>query len=423
MKVKSSPFTIRNTCRLCGSTNLFKSVPLKPIPVVSPNVGETSAEITELLRVTAPLDIYSCHACGLMQLTTVVDPHLQYDTFMYETSVSLGLSEHFSQLADILLSQLKNKQNSLVIEIGSNDGTLLEYFKSKGAAVLGVDPARQIAEKATARGIPTRADFFTETLAREISREHGRADIVISNNTLANLDDLTDMVEGVRTCLAPEGVFVFETQYALDVLDKTLLDVIYHEHLTYFSIKPLIKFFAAKGFEVFEAERIWPKGGSIRVYVQLAGGGRAIHPSVAELSALEEKSGLYSQALYEHFSQKLNTIALKIAAAVETAEKESREIAVYGSSVGCASLINQFDLNQKIAFIVDDTPFKKTLTGPNYQIPVVSREQLAARNPALVIVLAWRYAEPIRLKNTEYLKKGGRFLIPFPDVHFIDARA
>lgn len=415
----NTSYSIRHACRLCGSSALELAVPLKPIPVVSPNIGGELENAADLLHESAPLDLYRCADCELIQITTVVDPHLQYDNFMYETSVSLGLREHFSGLADTLSPELTLKNDALVMEIGSNDGSLLECFKAKGFRVLGIDPAKRIAEEATARGIPTVADFFSRSLAERLVSENGKASIVISNNTLANLDDLNDMMEGVRACIADDGIFVFETQYGLDVIDKLLLDVIYHEHLSYFTVKPLVAFFAKKGFEVVKVEKIWPKGGSIRVFVQKYNGGRLVDDSVKALSELEDRFGLNTLEPYRQFTKRLDAIQLKIKEAVSDAKSQGQAVAVYGASVGCASLINQFDLAGYIEFVVDDFPFKRKLHGPGYQLEVLGREALMSKNPGLVIILAWRYAEPIKNNNRDYLSSGGKFLVPLPEINFI----
>lgn len=412
------PYKIRKTCRLCDSSSLKNAVPLIPIPVISPNVAPTPEARSAYENLSAPLDLFRCESCGLLQVTTIIDPHLQYDTFLYRTSVSLGLAEHF---ADFVRSHSQThplQKNELILEVGSNDGTLLQLFKDQGAKVLGIDPARSIAQTATDRGIPTLPEFFTEELAKKIAREHGKARTIISNNTIANLDDLSDLANGIKACLAPDGIFIFETQYGLDVIEKMLLDVIYHEHLSYFTIKPLQAFFRKVGLEVIHAERIAPKGGSIRVFVAWAGGAR-IESSVAELIATEEQFGLYTDEPYRQFQQRLEAIRTSLHEAIQAARASKSGVAAYGTSVGCAALINQFKLAEKLDFLVDDTPFKDELSGSDYRLPVKSRENLAASNVTLVIVLAWRYANAIRQKNTDYLARGGQFLVPLPEPTWI----
>jgi len=413
----SEAFYTRTTCRLCGSGNLALSVPLRPIPLLSPNIGRETPGLKAIERKTAPSDVYMCRDCQLMQLTTVVDPSLQYDNFLYRTAISLGLAEHFGQFAKSIIGTVKSSgKPPLVLDIGSNDGSLLRFYKDLGARVLGVDPARAIAKDATEKGIPTIGDFFTGKLAGQLVAEHGQAQIIISNNTVANLDDLTDLVTGMRACLAPDGVIVIETQYALDVLEKCLLDVIYHEHLSYFSVHPMRKFFARHGLALFKAERIWPKGGSIRFYAQHEGGPHPLDGSVAELEALEANLGMHSLRPYEAFSAQVREIAKGVKDAV-TAASTHGPVAAYGTSVGCAALINQFDIGPQLGFMVDDNPLKERLLGPNYDLEVVSHTEMTRRKPSLVITLAWRYIEPIMQRNRDYIAAGGKFLVPLPRVH------
>ncbi len=408
---------IRKTCRLCGSADLLRSVPLAEVPIVSPNVATGArGDGSRIARVTAPLDNYLCRDCGLIQLVHIVDPSIIYRNYLYRTAVSMGLAKHFRGMANIAIERTGLVAGDLVLEFGSNDGTLLGFFRDADMRVQGVDPARGIAEEASARGVPTRADFFGEALAVELRGELGPARAVIANNAMANIDDLADILRGVETILAPDGVFVFETQYALDVFEKTLLDVIYHEHISCFSVRPIDAAIGRHGLEIIDAERIDTKGGSIRFWLQRKGGPRARAARVDELVALEEKTGLYDPAYHRAFGDRVAAIKVELRGLTDAARAKGRTVGGYGASVGCAALIHQFELEARLDCLFDDAPFKERLEGPGYDLPVYPGDDLFAVEPGLVIILAWRYAEPIMAKHRKYLAKGGRFVVPLPRI-------
>jgi SAM-dependent methyltransferase len=409
--------TVRKACRLCGSERIVRSIPLAKVPIVSPNVGTVKDESgRSLTQVVAPLHNYLCQDCGLIQLVHVVDPSLIYRNYLYRTSISLGLPDHFRRLSETVISRAELKAGDLVVEFGSNDGTLLKAFADAGLRVQGVDPAKQIAAEATARGVPTIADFFGASLAKEIVATSGQARAIISNNAMANIDDLAEVLAGVRTVLAADGVFVFETQYALDVFEKTLLDVIYHEHISTFSVQPVARAFSRHGLAVFDAEPIPTKGGSIRFWVQHAGGPRPVATRVGELMERERHAGLYDLAYHRRFSEKIAGIKAELHRLISETRALGRSVGAYGTSVGCAALIHQFELEDKLDFLFDDTPFKDRLDGPGYDLPVYTAEGVLKHNPALIVILAWRYAGPIMRKHQRYLDQGGRFIVPLPEV-------
>ena len=266
MKSRPLAFT-RDTCRLCGSSRLHNVIPLKPLPIASPNVGH-SGTVHEM----AAADVWQCKDCGHLQLATVVDSEFQYRNFRYLSGISRGLHEHFARLISALSDRGEVGQGRFVVDIGSNDGSLLRLAQERGAKVLGVDPAVKIAQAATEAGIPTLPKFFSADLAATIARQHGRADVVISNNTIANIDELDSFFAGIEALLSDDGIVVMETQYTPDVMRRTLLDVIDHEHVSYFAVKPMQRYLASHGLELVTAERIEPKGGSIRLIAQRRGG-------------------------------------------------------------------------------------------------------------------------------------------------------
>jgi SAM-dependent methyltransferase len=408
---------VRRTCRLCGSARITKSIPLAQVPIVSPNVGTRRTDNGRpLAHIVAPLDNYLCEDCGLIQLVHVVDPRLIYSGYLYRTSVSLGLAEHFRGLADAVISRLQLAPQDLVVEFGSNDGTLLSFFRDRGMRVRGVDPAAEIAREATQRGIPTLVEFFGRPVAQAISDSDGKARAVIANNAVANIDDLAEIFAGVKTLLAPDGAFVFETQYALDVFEKMLLDVIYHEHISTFSVRPMVRAAPSHGLVVFDAERIPTKGGSIRFWLQHGDGPRPIASRVGELAALEEKTGLYDLAYHRRFAAAVERNKAELHRRIDDVRRAGGTIGGYGTSVGCAALIHQFELEQRLDMLFDDTPLKEHIEGPGYDLPVRKSAAIYDEKPGLIVILAWRYAQPILAKHRRYVEAGGRFVVPLPSV-------
>lgn len=405
----------RTTCRLCGSDGLTNVIPLKPLPVASPNVGRSA-----VVRDIAAADVMQCDKCGHFQIISVVDPEFQYRNFRYFTGISLGLREHFADLINGLAARDEIGKGRFVVDIGSNDGSLLRLAQQHGAKVLGIDPAERIARMATEAGIPTLADFFTADLGARITAEHGRADVLVSNNTIANIDDLGSFFAGIDAVLADDGIVIIETQYVLDLLTKTLLDVIYHEHVSYFAVRPMSLFLAAHGFQLVGAERIKPKGGSVRFVAQRRGGSRPVDAGVDALEAEEESSGLYDGRLSTAFNARVRDLGARIRARLEEARLSTGRALAYGASVGCAALIHYFDLGGRIDAIFDDSPLTNFIRTAEGDIPVLAGRQLDNEIPSDVAVLAWRYASLIARGQTRFREEGGRFYRTLPDLAYMD---
>jgi hypothetical protein len=386
------------------------------MPIATPNFNVKASRSDPAFREGVPLGIHQCRACGHLQVMYYGNPEWQYRDYIYTTSVSLGLPEHFRIYAAEIIASLQLPDDGLVVELGSNDGTLLRAFRERGMRVLGVDPARNIAGLATGSGVPTLPEFFTSALAAKIASEHGRAALLVANNVVANVEPIGDLVDGVAALLADDGVFVFETQYGADVMEHTLLDTVYHEHISYFLLTPLVPFFAAHGLELFDAVRVPTKGGSFRAFVQRAGGSRPTTARLHELLDREARMGMFAQPFYDGVLRELATIRAELRTLVDAARAQGRGVAGYGVSVGTTTLLAQFGLTRDIDFLVDDAPKAPELIGPDYAIRVVGRDELLKQMPAITIVFAWRYIDPIADKNTAYMAAGGTFVVPLPHV-------
>jgi len=373
-----------------------------------------------MVHETAAADVWQCQDCGHLQLATVVDSEFQYRNFRYFSGISSGLHEHFSSLIRGLADRGEIDHGRFVVDVGSNDGSLLRLAQERGARVLGIDPAVKIAQVATEAGIPTLPKFFNADLGVAIAGEYGRADVVISNNTIANIDDLDIFFTGVEAILADDGILIIETQYALDVMKRTLLDVIYHEHVSYFAVMPMLRFLASRGLELIAAERIEPKGGSIRFIVQRCGGSRKSAASIAASIAEETAEGLYDDRLVTGFNVRIGSLGTTIRQRLQQARASTGRALAYGASVGCAALIHYFDLGSRVDAVFDDSPLTNQIRTSEGNIPVLSGHQLENEMPTDVIVLAWRYASLIARGHNRFCSEGGRFFRALPDLAYVD---
>ena len=403
----------RNTCRLCEASELELVLKLTPTPIVDAYFSEKRTQ--EIY----PLDVFLCRHCGHVQLLDVINPEILFGNYTYVTSGSPGLVEHFRHYADDILRFASAPSNSLVVEIGSNDGTLLKFFKEQGMNVLGIDPARKIAEKANEAGLTTLPNFFTSDLAQKVRREHGPATLVCANNAFAHSDNLSDIVDGVRHLLAQDGIFVFEASYLLDTIEKMVFDFICNEHLSYHSVKPLDKFLKKHGLELIEVIPIATHGGSIRGLAQPLGGPRSASPTIGKMIDLETKLGLDRPGVFKEYANKIESVKNQFLSTMSKLTAQGKMIAGYGASATSTVLIYHFNLGNILSFLVDDNSSKLNLFSPGYHIPVLSSNALYERKPDYVVVLAWRFAEMIREKHNRYLKKGGHFIIPLPTVQFV----
>ena len=407
----------RKTCRLCQGTRLTEVFKLAPTPPA--NAFVAAAELSKAQELF-PLDVFFCEDCAHVQILDVVDPRILFEHYVYVSGTSPVFVKHFEQYAAFVMENFKPVAGGLVLDIGSNDGTLLSFFQKAGMTVLGVDPAKEIAGDATARGIETINGFFGIDMGRKLAAERGKAAVITANNVFAHIDDLAGVTEGVRALLAPDGVFVFEVSYLVDVVQNTLFDTIYHEHLDYHSVKPLIRFFAAHGMELVEAVRIDSHGGSLRGIAQLKGGRHRVGASVAAAIDEEERLGIDKAETFRAFAHQIDGLKTELGGLLRSLKADGKSIAAFGAPAKATTLMYHFGIGPElIDFIVDDSPLKQNLYSPGMHIPVLSSAAIAEKKPDYLLILAWNFARPIIAKTKGFSDAGGKFIIPIPKVEVV----
>lgn len=406
----------RRTCRLCDGKRLEQVLSLGKTPLANAFVPEAAKATPQPLF---PLDLYLCLECGHLQLLDVVPPEVLFRDYVYVSGTSPVFVEHFRRYAEEAARTAGLKPGDQVIDIGSNDGTLLQFFKEMGMRVLGIDPARKIAEQAAGRGIPTLAEFFTPALADRLRREGWQPAVITANNVFAHADDLSSITQGIRRLLKPEGCFFFEVSYLLDVFQKGLFDTIYHEHVSYHAVKPLVPFFKKHQLRLTEAVRVESHGGSLRGVVRTEESGREPDPRLQPQITEEETAGLYNPTAYGAFARKIAEQGKTLKALLTKLRGEGKRIVGFGAPAKATTLMFHFGLGPDLLeAVIDDSPWKQGLYTPGHHIPVVSAERLVDPNerPDYCLILAWNFADPIIRKHRAFQDAGGHFIVPLPEL-------
>lgn len=399
------------TCRACGHvTEPFLAFGELPLANALVPVGTKD-------EARFPLTMTFCSNCTLVQLAESVDPDSLFRHYVYLSSNSPAFLEHARVLTGRLIEECALGTGSLVIEIASNDGYLLKNYRDAGIQVLGIEPARNIAEVAQKAGISTVNEFFSTDLAKGLRREGKLADIIHANNVLAHVPDLRGFVTGLATVLKPNGTVVIEVPYVRDMLEKLEFDTAYHEHLFYFALTPLVALFAKSGLDIFRVERIPVHGGSLRIFARHLGAAQP-ESSVADMLALEKEWGVGDAALYRRFRDSVLAFKPTLAAFLGKLRAEGKSVAAYGASAKGATLLNYCGVDHTVLdFVVDRSTTKQGFAMPGVQLPIFAPEELLQRQPDYVLLLAWNFVDEIARQQAEYLRRGGRFIVPVPKPH------
>jgi len=349
-----------------------------------------------------------------VQITETVPPEQLFRDYLYFSSFSDTMLRHAQELVGQAIDERHLDGSSLAVEIASNDGYLLQYYRDAGVPVLGIEPARNIARVAEERGIPTVAEFFGAEVAQGLVRDGHRADVMHANNVLAHVSNLNSVVAGIATLLKPDGVAIIETPYVKDLIDHTEFDTIYHEHLCYYSLTALDRLFQRHGLTIVDVERLPIHGGSLRVFA----GHDATRQTgrVRDLLQEEDAWGVGDAAFYAGFGAKVTRLRDSLRSLLADIKADGKRIAAYGASAKGSTLLNYCGIGRDtLDFVVDRSTVKQGHYTPGTRLPIYAPETLLDNKPDYVLLLTWNFADEILVQQATFRQQGGRFIIPIPE--------
>lgn len=404
-------------CRSCGSASLRLILSLGRTPLAN---ALLTAEQLDRPEPVYPLDVVFCADCALVQIAETVPPEALFSDYLYFSSFSDTMLAHAEALADELAGARGLNAESLVVEIASNDGYLLQFYQRRGVPVLGIEPAANIAQVAEReRGIPTLCEFFGAEVGERLRAEGRTADVIHAHNVLAHVADLNGVVRGIAALLKPGGVAVIEAPYVKDLIDSREFDTIYHEHLCYFSLTALDRLFTRHGLAIADVRRVPIHGGSLQVHVmraEMAARGAATQALLDEEAAW----GVDDFAFYAGFARAVEALRADLRALLGGLKAQGCTIAAYGASAKGSTLLNYFGIGaETLGFVADRSTYKQGRYTPGTHLPICAPTKLLEAQPDYTLLLTWNFAAEILDQQAEYRRRGGQFIIPIPQVRVV----
>lgn len=405
------------SCRFCGAQLRETFVDLGMSPLSN---AFLAADQLQRMEPFYPLHVYVCGECFLVQLQQFETPEHIFGNYAYFSSYSDTWLEHARRYVDMAAARFRLGRESYVVELASNDGYLLQYFVQKGIPVLGIEPARNVAQVALAKGIPTEMFFFGAETARGLAAKGRRADLLIGNNILAHVPDLNDFVAGMKALLAPGGVITMEFPHLVRLMEQNQFDTIYHEHFSYFSFGTAERVFARHGLALFDVEELPTHGGSLRIYACHREAGRPVEDRVGRMKALEAARGMDRLDAYRRFDERVRHTKCRILQFFIDAKQGGKSVVGYGAPAKGNTLLNYCGIRTDLLeFTVDRSPEKQGKFLPGTHIPVYAPETIAERRPDYVFILPWNLRDEIVRTMAHVRQWGGRFVVPIPEVEVI----